>query len=85
MLDYAQWERVRAFVDGVLAQVGVPVLPIVSDLWLGRFGEPPQGAARREHHARFTALRARQWTKDARKARTVEAQAGDVLYAPSHV
>ncbi|AEI63140.1 hypothetical protein LILAB_06095 [Corallococcus macrosporus] len=90
MADYAQWERVRAFVDGVLAQVGVPVLPIVSDLWLGRFSEPPQGAARRAHHARFTAvlhgrLRVRQWTKDVREARTVEAQAGDVLYAPSDV
>ncbi|WP_434346465.1 hypothetical protein [Myxococcus virescens] len=90
MLDYAQWERVRAFVDGVLARVGVPVLPIISDLWLGRFTEPPQGAARREHHARFTAvlhgrLRVRQWTKDAHKVRTVEARAGDVLYAPSHV
>ncbi len=90
MQDYAQWERVRRFVDGVLAQVGVPVLPIVSDLWLGRFSEAPQGAARREHHSRFTvvlqgSVRARHWEKDARKARTVEAQAGEVLYAPSRV
>ncbi|WP_426757303.1 hypothetical protein [Myxococcus sp. Y35] len=90
MLDYAQWERVRGFIDGVLAQVGVPVLPIVSDLWLGRFSEAPQGAARREHHSRFTVvlqgrLRARQWTKDPSRARDVEAEAGDVLYAPSHV
>ncbi|AKQ69566.1 hypothetical protein A176_006478 [Myxococcus hansupus] len=90
MEDYAQWERVRRFVDGVLMHVGVPVLPIISDVWLGRFSQAPQGAARHEHHSRFTVVlqgrvRVRHWEKDARKARTVEAQAGDVLYAPSHL
>jgi len=90
VLDYAQWDCVRGFLDGVLEQVGVPMLPIVSDLWLGRFRQPPQGAARRAHHSRFTVvlqgrLRVRHWTEDAGRARAMEARAGDVLYAPSHV
>ncbi|WP_257447826.1 cupin domain-containing protein [Archangium lipolyticum] len=102
LLDFALWDRLRVFVRGLLERVGFPVLPIVSDVFLGDFARAPQGLARRPHHSVFTLvlqgrLRVRVWKRlwgespneavDFRRhlseATTLEAGAGDVLYAPS--
>lgn len=53
LLDFFLWNDVRGFVRGLLDRVGVPVLPIFSDLVLGNFARSPQGVAKRLHHSVF--------------------------------
>ncbi|WNG34885.1 hypothetical protein F0U61_15435 [Archangium violaceum] len=53
LLDFSLWNDVRGFVRGLLERVGVPVLPIVSDLFVGNFARSPQGVAKRLHHSVF--------------------------------
>jgi hypothetical protein len=66
MFDFALWDSLRGFVRGLLEHVGVPVLPVVSDLILGNFERTPRGVTKRPHHALFTLvlqgrLRVRLW------------------------
>ncbi|MBE4749069.1 hypothetical protein G4177_12945 [Corallococcus sp. ZKHCc1 1396] len=68
MFDFTLWDPVRRFVRGLLERVGVPVLPIVSELLLGNFPQNPRGVAKRPNHALFTLvlhgrLRVRLWEK----------------------
>jgi hypothetical protein len=68
MFDFARWDSVRGFVRGLLERVGVPVLPITSDLILGNFGQSPQGVVKRPHHSLLTLvlqgrLRVRLWKR----------------------
>ncbi|ATB40756.1 hypothetical protein CYFUS_006212 [Cystobacter fuscus] len=68
LLDFSLWNDVRDFVRGLLERVGVPVLPIVSDLLVGNFARSPQGVAKRLHHSVFILvlhgrMRIRVWKK----------------------
>jgi hypothetical protein len=51
LLDFSLWNDVRGFIRGLLERVGVPVLPIVSELLVGNFARSPQGVAKRLHHS----------------------------------
>lgn len=46
VLDFALWAEVRGLVRGLLAQIGAPVLPVISELVLGTFARPPRGFTR---------------------------------------
>ncbi len=84
LLDFALWDGVRGFVRGLLERVGVPVLPIVSEVFLGNFARAPHGAVRRPHHAVFTlVLQGGLKVRHLPEATPLEARAGDVLYTPS--
>ncbi|MFP2956853.1 hypothetical protein ACLEPN_03220 [Myxococcus sp. 1LA] len=68
MFDFALWSALRDFLRGLLERVGVPVLPLTTDLLLGRFSRGPLGVAKRPHHALVTLvlqgrLRVRLWKK----------------------
>ncbi|WNZ58975.1 hypothetical protein QEG98_22905 [Myxococcus sp. MxC21-1] len=68
MFDFALWSTLRDFLRGLLERVGVPVLPMATDLLLGRFSRGPYGIAKRPHHSLVTLvlqgrLRVRLWKK----------------------
>src|SRR5262249_54031926 len=68
VLDFALWAGVRDRVGGLLARIGAPVLPVVSELVLGTFARTPRGFTRRMHCAVVTAvlagrLRTRIWNR----------------------
>jgi hypothetical protein len=68
LLDFALWAEVRGVVRGLLAHIGAPVRPVVSELLLGTFGRTPRGFTRRMHCAVVTAvlagrLRTRIWRR----------------------
>ena len=68
VVDYALWAEVRDLARGLLAQIGVPILPVVSELVLGTFARTPRGFTRRMHCAVVTAvlagrLRTRIWRR----------------------
>ncbi len=68
VLDFALWAEVRGLVRGLLAQIGAPVLPVVSELVLEAFARTPRGFTRRMHCAVVTAvlagrLRTRIWRR----------------------
>lgn len=68
MFDFALWSALRDFLRGLLERVGVPVLPMATDLLLGRFSRGPYGIAKRPHHSLVTLvlqgrLRVRLWKK----------------------
>ena len=66
VIDFALWAEVRDLVRGLFAQIGAPVLPVVSELVLGTFARSPRGFTRRMRCAVVTIvlagrLRARLW------------------------
>jgi hypothetical protein len=68
IFDFPAWDSVRGLVRGLLERVGVPVLPIATDLVLGNFGQSPRGVVKRPHHSLLTLvlhgrLRVRVWKR----------------------
>jgi hypothetical protein len=68
VLDFALWAEVRDLVRGLLARIGVPVLPVVCELVVGAFARTPRGFTRRMHCVVVTAvlagrLRTRIWNR----------------------
>lgn len=57
LLDFELWARTRAWLDGILAQVGVPVMPITCELLLGSWpAGPDRRDAVRPNHAALTVV-----------------------------
>jgi hypothetical protein len=57
LLDFELWARTRAWLAGILAQVGVPVMPITCELLLGTWPAGPSGRDPvRTNHAALTVV-----------------------------
>ncbi|MET0403863.1 MAG: DUF6624 domain-containing protein, partial [Cystobacter sp.] len=85
LLDFFLWDRLRGFLQGLFERVGLPVLPVSTEVFVGDFARAPRGVEARPHHSLFLLvlqgrLRIRVSTSP---ATVLEAREGQVLYVPS--
>lgn len=92
LLDFALWDGARAWLDELWAAVGVPVLPVTSELLLGDWRAGAGSSAPRPHHTALTVVLAGELTAhltanqssrlpsgQRTKPLTLRGRAGDVL------
>lgn len=54
VLDFSLWSRTRAILRGLVDEIGVPVLPLATELLIGTWSGSPEGTPPRRHHAALT-------------------------------